>query len=164
LCHLQADWLWVKDIFAPVFGPQCTWGNFSERLYLHNVLRAYLDVRILPKLGSGMDACLRQVDPRGWLPFVKDHHLRQWRDLLSPQLQPGALSQTVEVFSSRQGISAPEFHALLASEERMQLEIFKHIPLLQIQSYQQRVLEENSHLISNYLAFSLHLIHVPVEG
>jgi len=156
LSHLQADWLWVKEIFAPVFGPQCSWGTFSERLYLHNVLRAYLDVHILPKLRTGTDVCLSQVEPADWLPFVGDHHLIEWRNLLFPQLQPGATSQTVEVFSSRQGISIPEFHALLGSEERMQQEVFEHIPLQQVQSYHQRVLDQNSKLLSNYLAFTLH--------
>jgi hypothetical protein len=163
LCHLQADWLWVKEIFAPVFGPQCSWGTFNERLYLHNVLRAYLDVRILPTLGRGMDACLRQVEPEGWLPFVRDDYLCEWRNLLFPQLQPGAATQTVEVFSSRQGISAPEFHALLASEERMQMEVFERLPLQKIQHYYQQVLDENGHLLSKYLAFTLHPINVPIE-
>ena len=54
LCHLQADWLWVKGIFAPAFGPGCSWGTFRQRLYYHNVLRAYLDLQILP--GLPMDA------------------------------------------------------------------------------------------------------------
>jgi hypothetical protein len=156
LCHLQADWLWVKEIFAPFFGPQCSWSTFSERLYLHNVLRAYLDRCILPALHTGMDACLSQVEPDGWLPFVDDHHLIEWRNLLFPQLEPGANTQTVEVFSSRQGISAPEFHALLGSEERMQLEVFEHIPMHQVENYHQHVLGENSLLLSNYLAFTLH--------
>jgi hypothetical protein len=157
LCHLQADWLWVKEIFAPFFGPQCSWGSFSERLYLHNVLRAYLDRRILPELNTDMDACLSQVEPDGWLPFVDDHHLIEWRNLLFPQLEPGATTQTVEVFSSRQGISAPEFHALLGSEERMQMEVFERLPMQQVESYHQHVLYENSHLLSNYLAFTLQL-------
>ena len=164
LCHLQADWLWVKDIFAPVFGPQCLWGTFSERLYLHNVLRAYLDIRVLPELRTGMDICLSQVEPAGWLPFVDDHYLIDWRNLLFPQLQPGATTQTVEVFSSRQGISTPEYHALLGSEERMRLEVFEHIPLRQVFNYHQQVLEENSRLLSDYLAFTLHQINTPIEG
>jgi len=163
LCHLQADWMWVKELFAPVFGPQCTWGTFRERLYLHNVLRAYLDERILTKLGTGMDACLSQVEPENWLPFVEDHHLRMWRNLLFPQLQPGALTQTVAVFSSRQGISTPEFHALLGSEERMRLEVFERIPLQHIQGYHKRVLDENSCLLSEYLAFTLHQKDMPIE-
>jgi hypothetical protein len=164
LCHLQADWLWVKDIFAPVFGPTCAWGTFRERLYLHNVLRAYLDVRLLPPLWSGMDDCLRQVVPRGWLPFVEDRYLLQWRDFLSPQLQPGATTQTVEVFSSRQGISALEFHDLLESEKRMQEEVFIHLTLEQVEQYNQRVLEENSRLLSDYLASTLHQNSILIDG
>jgi hypothetical protein len=163
LCHLQADWMWVKEIFAPAFGPHCSWGTFSERLYLHNILRAYLDKQILPELRPGMDACLSQVEPESWLPFVEDHHLIEWRNLLFPQLQPDATTQTVEVFSSRQGISAPEFYALLGSEERMQLEVFEHLPLRQVWDYHQRVLDENSRLLSDYLAFTLHQVNTPIE-
>jgi hypothetical protein len=164
LCHLQADWLWVSDIFAPFFGPRCSWATFRQRLYYHNVLRAYLDQHILPGLPAGMDACLRQVEPKGWLPFISDGCLVGWRDLLYPQLQPGAAIQTVEVFSSRQGISAPEYYALLASETRMQQEVFRHLPIDLVENYRQRVLDENSHLLSNYMAFTLHPIDTPIEG
>jgi len=164
LCHLQADWSWVKDIFAPVFGQRCSWGTFHQRLYYHNVLRAYLDLHILPELSPGMDACLSQVEPDGWLPFVQDRHLTEWRDLLSPQLHNGATPQTVEVFSSRQGISAPEYYALLGSEERMQKEVFEHLPLGLVQSYRQRVLDNNIQLLSDYLAFTLHQINIPTKG
>jgi hypothetical protein len=163
LCHLQADWLWVNDIFTPIFGPRCSWETFHQRLYYHNVLRAYLDLRILPELPADIDACLCQVYPRGWLPFVQDHYLMEWRDLLYPQLKPGAAIQTVEVFSSRQGISAPEYYALLASEERMQQEIFEHIPLGLIQGYRQGVLEKNIHLLSDYLVFTLHPLSNTIE-
>lgn len=163
LCHLQADWLWVNDIFAPFFGPCCSWGTFRQRLYYHNVLRAYLDLHILPELPADMDACLSQVEPEDWLPFVQDRYLMEWRDLLYPQLKPGAAIHTVEVFSSRQGISAPEYYALLASEERMQLEVFEHLPLGFIQDYRQRALYENIQLISDYLAFTLHPLDTAIE-
>jgi hypothetical protein len=128
------------------------------------VLRAYLDVHILPKLHPDMGMCLSQVEPEGWLPFVEDQYLIEWRNQLFPQLQPGADTQTVEVFSTRQGISAPEFHALLESEERMQSEVFEHLPLQQVEDYHQRVLDENSRLLSEYMAFSLHHINTPIEG
>ncbi len=153
LCHLQADWYWVNEIFAPSFGPRCTWSSFRERLYLHNVLRAYLDQRILPSIRSGMHSTLSLVEPDGWLPFVADRHLVQWRDLLTPQLVPGAAIQTVEVFASRQGISVPEFYALLESEERMREEVFVHLPLNIVDDYREKMLVENAHLITHYLAF-----------
>ena len=38
----------------------------------------------------------------------------------------------------------------------MQLEVFEHLPLQQVQSYHQQVLDENSRLLSDYLAFTLH--------
>lgn len=164
LCHLQADWIWVKEIFAPIFGPHSSWGAFRERLFLHNVLRAYLDVRILPELPCGTDSCLQRVEPSQWLPFVEDRFLVEWRNLLFPQLQPGAATQTVEVFSARGGISAPEFNALLESEVRMQEEVFSHLPLEQISRYHQQVLHENLRLLTAYLAPSLHFAYKTDKG
>ena len=95
LCHLQADWLWIKEIYAPVFGPGRSWGTFHHRLYLHNVLRSYLDRKILLELLPDTQACLADVQPKDWLPFATDDALRTWRNLLSPQLLPGAPVQTV---------------------------------------------------------------------
>jgi hypothetical protein len=164
LCHLQADWIWVKEIFAPTFGPRSNWGTFRERLYLHNILRAYLDVRILPHLHPGMATCLQWVVPDRWLPFIEDRYLVEWRNLLFPQLQPGAATQTVEVFSNRGGIPAPEFSALLESEKRMQEEVFVHLPLEQITHYHKHVIHENIQLLSVYLAFSLHPMIDPAKG
>jgi hypothetical protein len=164
LCHLQADWFWVKEIFTPVFGPRSSWGTFHQRLYYHNVLRAYLDQQILSNLSPGMDTCLARVRPVSWLPFVEDQYLRLWRDFLTPQLQSGATVQTVEVFSVRQGISAQQYYALLASEQRMEEEVFEHLPREQILNYKHRVLDENVSLLKDYLAFTLHLNPVTTKG
>ncbi len=151
LCHLRADWDWVLGIFLPVFGPNCDWGTFRQRLYYHNVLRAYLDQRLLPGLCGPMESCLGSVDPDGWVPFVSSRHLRAWRDLLTPQFHPGAAAQTVDVFATRQGIPSAEYYVLLNSEARMQAEIFTHIPYERIESYRQRLLVESARLIENYL-------------
>ncbi len=163
LCHLQADWMWIGQIFGPAFGPGCSWGTFYDRLYYHNVLRAYLDQRILPSLEAGMDARLQRVCPNGWLPFVESRNLIEWRDFLSTQLRPGASTKTVEVFSSRQGVSAPEYYALLSSQERMQTEVFTHLSLEQVDRYRQSVLEENARLLSRYLAPGLHPQDIVME-
>ncbi len=151
LCHLQADWFWVTDVFAPAFGPTCSWGTFRERLYLHNVLRAYLDRMVLSGLSSGMDGCLRKVAPLAWLPFVEDEHLCMWRDLLFPQLRSGGVAETVEVFANRQGRPAVEYYDLLASEERMQQEIFTHLSPQRLVVYRQRMLDEHVRLLRGYL-------------
>ena len=152
LCHLLADWTWVREIFFPVFGPYSTWGSFHQRLYLHNVLRSYLDLRLLPELDNGMEAWLGAVEPDGWLPFTADRYLATWRDMLTPQLRPGAVAQTVEVFAARQGIPSADYYALLNSEQRMQSEIFSHLSAESIENYRQRLLVESAHLLESYLS------------
>ena len=151
LSHLQADWLWVKEIFVPVFGMRSPWGTFPQRLYLHNVLRAYLDRQILPGLTNGTCSSMRRAAPVDWLPFVGDEHLRQWRDLLVSQLHPEAPSQTVEVFAARQGIPPDEFYRVLDSEEAMEREVFARVPRQALDLYRQRLVEENISLLEMYL-------------
>jgi hypothetical protein len=153
LCHLQADWIWVRDIFAPVFGKKSAWSTFAQRLYLHNVLRSYLDIEILPFLtnGNSIGTELKQATIANWLPFVEDRHLFCWRDFLADQLQPGATIRTVEVFAERQGISPHEYYRLLSSEELMEREIFVHLPRQALDEYRQTVLNENIQLINAYL-------------
>ena len=152
LCHLQADYDWVRDIFVPVFGQKSGWESFSRRLYLHNVLRAYLDREILPGLADGTCSHLSTAAPDGWLPFVRDSELYQWRDFLTDQLKPGAQVQTVEVFAARQGISPDEYYSLLNSHERMDQEVFSHLPRQQLGAYHQHILEENLSLLASYLS------------
>lgn len=151
LCHLQADWFWIKEIFVPAFGLQARWGAFPQRLYLHNVLRAYLDREIIPALRNGTNTHLQATKPINWLPFVEDGFLRQWRDFLSGQLQPGARTLTVDVFARRQGVDPQEFQGLLESEERMEIEIFHRIPRSRVESYRQKLVESNLQLIQSYL-------------
>lgn len=96
LCHLQADWLWIQELYLPVFGPQAGWSDFPERLFLHNVLRSYLDTQHLGALtNNGVSARLRKAAPQNWAPFIPPEALVQWRDFLVKQLQPGGVVQTV---------------------------------------------------------------------
>jgi hypothetical protein len=152
LCHLQADWFWVRDIFDPVFGPNSDWGTFLERLYLHNVLRAYIDRQVLEHLSPDIGPCFTRNELKLGLPFIEDGNLNEWRSFLGQQLQPGALSRTVEVFSERQGIDPETFQALLDSEQRMDNEVFIHFPRHDLQSFREMLLRENITLLTNYLS------------
>ena len=164
LCHLQADWLWIVDIFAPVFGPDCRWETFSQRLYLHNVLRAYLDQQVTTALAADTADCLKGIRPDHWLPFVQDVHLSTWRDYLAGQLEPGAAAETVEVFASRQGLSPREFYQLIESEERMEQEVFVHLPRSQLETYHQRLIESNLELLQAYFGPQNKPKYIPVTG
>jgi hypothetical protein len=148
LCHLLADWHWIREIFVPAFGKNAEWGVFPQRLYLHNVLRAYLDRQMLPGLPNGVYDKFAEVVPEQWLPFVQDQFLFAWRDYLAEQLQPGAKVHTVEVLAKRQDISPEEYTALLGSEERMENEIFSHLPRQKLIHYRQQTEGESVAMIN----------------
>lgn len=157
ISHLLADWTWIKDIFNPYFGHDCRWGSQGERLYLHNVLRSYLDVQILPELiqNPRPEYAMQPVRPLSWLPFVQDRHLAAWRDDLCAQLKPGAAVKTVEVFAARQAIPVEAFYRLLNSEERMRQEVFSHAPSLAVSTYQQRLVDQNVRLLNHVMSLQM---------
>lgn len=161
LCHLQADWFWILEIFFPAFGPDETWATFHHRLYLHNVLRAYLDRQVMPSLPGATASRLKSIQPDGWLPFEADHHLLEWCEYLAEQLEPGAAARTVEVFAVRQGIPSEAFYRLIESEEAMDAEIFQHLPRSSLESYYQRLVEKNLELLAGFLgcSSSIHRTH-----
>jgi len=150
LCHLLADWYWMKEIYLPVFGPACLWGTFRERLHLHNVLRTQLDLHALATLSPGLGVCLAKVQPEGWLPFVEDKYVLEWRDFLASQLKPGAQPKTVDVFSERGRTSPETFYDILNSEERMEKEVFVHLQRSRLEKNKQKALKESGQLLQKY--------------
>jgi hypothetical protein len=151
LCHLQADWSWAVEIFEPVFGMHATWGTFHDRLYLHNVLRSYMDLEVLRRLSGQTRELLEQSIPDGWLPFTQDHSLLAWRDLLTDQLKPGAEIQTIEVFAARQGISPAKYYKLLNSDQALESKIFSHLHRHQLESYLKNLIDDNIETLKTYL-------------
>lgn len=151
LCHLQADWLWIRELYLPVFGPQAGWSDFGDRLFLHNVLRSYLDQQYLASLVNGVSARLQGLLPSQWVPFVPEAALVGWRDFLVQQLQPGGAVQTVEVFAARAGLPVQQFYALLEDDELLQRRIFSRLPRAKLERYRERLVHENCNLVVTYL-------------
>lgn len=149
ICHLKADVVWVQRIFFPIFGPFAGWQTLKQRLYLHNVLRSYLDYDLLPTLPGDLGKVLGEAAPSNWLTFVEDDPLREWRDFVSRQLLPGASVHTVEVFAARQGIAPEEYYDLIQSEERLEAAIFQHLPRQLLVDYRQQVLEDSVSLLQS---------------
>ncbi|RLT52884.1 MAG: hypothetical protein DWI68_01485 [Chloroflexi bacterium] len=151
MAHLALDELWLREIFQPVFGPEAGWETFGERLFLHNVLRTYLDERDRPTLPAGTAALLAAAEPAGWLPFASDTDLCSWRNFLVQQLQPGAPAQTVAVFAQRMGRTPQEFEALLGSPAELQARIFSRISEAQLNSFQSRAASLCKQVVDDFL-------------
>lgn len=151
IAHLLLDVMWVRDIFLPVFGPDAGWSRFRERLFLHNVLRAWCDRRDQARLAPAAGPLLATVNPDHWLPFTGDEYLRRWRDVLVEQLAPGATIRTVEVFAQRGEVPPEAFERVLDSDERMDDLIFSRVPRVAIDAFYVRSLVQARNVIVGYL-------------
>ena len=152
LCHLQADWLWILEIFLPNFEFKDGWVSYNKRIYYHNVLRAYMDTQISQHLSKDVCYLLSKAVPEAWLPFAKDSHIIAWRNILTEQFIPGSTSKTVEVFAARQGVSPIAFYRLLNSEELMEEHIFQYIPRQRLTAYQALLISANLRLLRIWFA------------
>jgi hypothetical protein len=164
LCHLQADWMWVLTLFLPTFGPEQTWETFPRRLYLHNVLRAYLDEQVIPTLTADVVGNLKDTCSENWLPFVRDYHLDEWRDFLTNQFKPGAEVKTVDLFASRQGIDPLEFHSLVQSETDMESQVFERLPRATLIDFRDQIISMNLELIHSYLTKDIRVRSMPASS
>jgi hypothetical protein len=151
ISHLALDELWIASVFHPYFGPEAGWDTFPERLLIHNVLRSWLDQRDQSRLDHDWGETLARVEPRGWLPFVSDDHLRLWRDQIAQELQPGATIRTVEVFAERLHVLPAEFRRVLESPEQMQQQVFSHLPSGCVTQFYADARTASVRLIAEYL-------------
>ena len=150
ICHLQADVIWIRELFVPYFLPLLAKLRRKQVGYLHNVLRSYLDERILNALQHDVGQCLMNVQPEDWLPFVDGRYLIEWRNFIAGQLMPGAKVQTVEVFAERMNMPVDALLDLLHSESRMESEIFSFIPFRVLVEYRERLVAANVELLREY--------------
>lgn len=151
IAHLLLDEIWLDDIFLRYFMAR-EWASLRERLFLHNVLRTWMDARDQRRLNGSVAVALRETKPQGWLPFVADEHLRAWRDWLVEQLAPAHSVQTAEVFARRMGVPVTEMEAILRSPGQMEERIFSRIPRAALQSFHDTGYERSVALIDQYLA------------
>ncbi len=150
LAHLQVDEAWWREVFAPLFGPAAGWGEWEERLFLHNVLRTHLDRADQARLDRDIAPTLAATEPAGWLPFVSDEALRRWRDLLVEQLTPGQHVRTAEVFAERMRVPAEAVEEALRSPVQME-RLFRHAPPQRLAAYRADALRRGAALVNDYL-------------
>jgi hypothetical protein len=150
ICHLWLDIIWVRDIYLPAFGPDARWDTMRDRLLFHNILRAWCDQNDQRQLNADTGSSLATAQPRKWLPFTADGYLREWRDRLAAQFQPGAAIRTVEVFAARNRVSPEEFRRVLASPAELDRLIFTHVSPGKIEAFYRAGHDEMAELIVEY--------------
>jgi len=149
LAHLALDELWLEQVFVPFYRESSL--PWTERVFQHNLLRAWVDRQDQARLDGGVAVTLQETMPEKWLPFVKDEDLVKWRDWLVEQLQPGQRAQTTNVFAQRMGISVAEMETVLASPAQMDDQVFRRIPADAMRAFQKTGLECTAETVTRYL-------------
>jgi hypothetical protein len=148
--HLMLDVRWYWEVLTPYF-INAEWGEHRHRFLVHNTLLTYLDQIAMAGLPANADETLAAAEPACWLPFVDDADLTCWRDMLVEQLRPGAMSQTVEVYARRLGMTAADFAANLRDPAWMDEQVFHNVPLARVQAMLEGAVGQSIELIQDYL-------------
>jgi hypothetical protein len=127
VAHLTMDETWSLEMLGPHFASS-EWGPRQLKFLMLHAILIYMDERDERKLGGWEYPTLAAAQPDEWLPFMSDVVLRDWRDFIAAQIAPGGSSQTLEVFGSRINKTPAELRAVLDSPERMQTDLWDHIP------------------------------------
>lgn len=150
IAHLLLDELWLDTIFLRFF--QGDWAPRHEQMFLHNVLRTWLDRQDQQRLDPGTAAVLKEAEPQCWLPFAGDDALRGWRDWLADQLEPGQRVETAEVFARRMGISPDKVETVLSSPRQMAERVFSRVPQADLRIFERTGYQQGVELIAWYLS------------
>jgi hypothetical protein len=142
------DELWLDNVFERYFLQD--WAPLRERLFLHNVLRTWIDTRDQAKLNGHVVQVLQEAEPQSWLPFVDDEHLRVWRDWLVEQLAPGRRMQTAEVLARRMGIPAGDVEAVARSPQQMEERVFRYFPPSALARFREAAYMRSITLVDSY--------------
>jgi hypothetical protein len=157
IAHLLLDLIWFRQIVVPMFYEPVHLGDLAQRRLLHLILLAYLDRLALEALPDSAAATLTRAEPQAWLPFARDADLRQWRDFLVPQLQPGAPTRTIEIYAARLSMPAAAFAAKLEDGDWLRSRLFSQVPLQRIQKILRDAVPPTIQRVQNYCEGRLQL-------
>lgn len=149
IAHLLLDELWLVDVFQPCFLQE--WGPLAERMFLHNVLRTWVDGDDQARLNDTVSQALQQAEPDNWVSFIEDGHLRLWRDWLVEQLAPDHKMETAEVLASRVGVPAEEMETVAQSPEQMENRVFCHFSRSALRRFREKGQRDSTELVNWYI-------------
>ncbi len=153
--HLMVDLVWFREILLPFFVERPDWRDGYERRHLvHNIVLTYLDHQAYQALPETAVTTLATAVPHHWLPFVDDEILVQWRDRLVAQLQPEGVLETVTIYAHRLHMSPEEFATCLQNPAWMEDNVFRVVPIAEVQARLDNALTTGLDLLVDYLKIS----------
>lgn len=152
MTHLIMDQTWVEMIVMPaLFIDGHRWGLQHPNWRVYSILMTYLEYQAAARFPAGAVTLLARAEPHGWLPFVRDRYLAEWRDHVASHIREGGARRISEMFARSNGISPGELEAIVLSEERMEAEAFHIVPRERLAVFQQEAARRSESVALAYL-------------
>jgi len=124
--HISMDVVWSLQMTGPQFADR-EWAPRTQRFLMLHILLIYMDERDLALLDSSLSVDLHHVEPHNWLPFLSDAVLCEWGNLIYRQIEPGGVSETLEIYGARVKKTPDELRTILDSPERLESDLWANV-------------------------------------
>lgn len=149
--HLLLDLIWLREIVFSFFHELEQWSSREQRRLAHFILLTYLDKLAYEALPETAVSTLAAAHPHQWLPFAPDETLNAWQAMLVAQLEPGAPSQTINIYAKRLQMTPERFAASLTDPTWMDAQVFSKVSLSAVQAVLHDAIPRSITLLTNYL-------------
>jgi hypothetical protein len=152
ITHLVMDQTWVEMIVMPsLFIEGRSWGVFHPRWRTYSLLMTYLEDQASRYLSGGLAEQLVRAEPRGWLPFVRDRHLIQWRDHVAGIISSGGIRPLARMFALSNGMPVETLETIIRSEERRGAEVYRHVSRERLTAFEAETARRSQQAVTAYL-------------
>lgn len=127
VAHLCMDEIWALHMLAEQFA-QREWADSRQKFLMLHVLLIYMDERDEAGIEDWQYPALSSAHPKGWVPFMDDTVLSDWRDTIALQLRPDGVSLTVPLLAERLALPPQHLRLILDNPQRMADELWANIP------------------------------------
>ncbi len=156
ITHLVMDQTWVEMIvMRRLFVAGTHWGIHHPNWRVYSVLMTYLEYQAAARLPRRAVDLLAQAEPHGWLPFIRDEHLIEWRDHVVSVIERGGAQLISRMFAETNRITPAEMEAIVLSEERMAEEGFAVVSREHLRAFEDEVGRRSASTATHYLAGEL---------
>lgn len=128
VAHLAVDEIWSLEMLGPHFAFTEWGGTQRHRFFVLHLLLIDMDERDLAQLPAWMPSAYAASEPAGWLPFMPDETICEWRNLMHRQIKPGGSSETLRIFGERVRRTPAQLRALASNPRWMQRELWANVP------------------------------------
>lgn len=151
LGHLAMDEVWAVEVvhrFATG-----SWSDRPRRHFAFTTLLALMDRRDLALLPPDYHILLQSATPHGWLAFLPDAALIEWRDRIAAQLAPEGVPETLPILARTIYSGYDDLVDMLGRPQRLQAELWAHFPQAEATAKEAIAYAHMQRVIMDYLQF-----------